>query len=393
MGQTFAEVVMKQWPELSGRIELLTERENDWLVFMENPLQDCLHNREDLETFFNKIGIKDFEVMEHELVAIQNGRNRRKLTMKASEIKIEPTNWLIEDVLLERGVHIIGGDPEIGKSFITTYMGAKLSSGQSCFGVTNDPMKVMYICAEDDLSTTASRLKMNGANLDVCMLYKLDDLTFPSGMHKLQVDIAEEQPKVVFIDVINSFLDDGIDIYKDTSIRKALKPFKNLAEFENIAFVIVTHLKKGSEDKAIYRFNGSLGAVAFARVGFMMAREEDSDERVFSIVKSNLGKKHNYKFHWSWENPQVSFLGITEQKANDIGRQLSAVDECEEDIVMLLEESTTSSLSSNKLKKDIESMGHSLASYNRAIKELKKVNKVSHNKEGGQTYIVLKDVA
>ena len=38
-------------------------------------------------------------------------------------------------------------------------------------------------------------------------------------------------------------------------------------------------------------------------------------------------------------------------------------------------------------------MGHSLASYNRAIKELKKVNKVSHNKEGGQTYIVLKDVA
>ena len=388
--KSLVEVVRELYPELSGELQLLIEREESWLGFIENPLQDTLSNPEEMNRFFLELGVSNFyKGLEPELTDYSKGKERRDLTIRADKVQIKPVEWLIEDVLIKAGVHLLGGDPQVGKSYVTTYLGGTLSSGNTCMGVNGiEPQTIMYLSAEDNLSSIATRLLSNGANLENIYLYDSEGLTFPSGLDKLKIEIAQKKPNVIFIDTLNSFVDDGIDTYKDSSIRKLLKPFKKIAEYNNVCFVFITHLNKSPNPKAIYRFNGSIGSVGFARVGLFMAKEEDSDERIVSIVKTNEGKMKSFKFVWSWDSPDVLFLGETELKANDIGLQQTEPELCSEDIIQELEERENNSMLSTALQVKLKN-DYSKSTYNRAIKLLKSKNLIKHKRVENKVYVVL----
>jgi hypothetical protein len=64
-----------------------------------------------------------------------------------------------------------------------------------------------------------------------------------------------------------------------------------MAEKNGAAVVIIRHLVKATEKKALYRGGASIGIIGVARSGLLVANHpEDENRRVLAPLKSNLGK-------------------------------------------------------------------------------------------------------
>ncbi|MGH7867418.1 MAG: AAA family ATPase, partial [Candidatus Dormibacteraceae bacterium] len=68
-----------------------------------------------------------------------------------------------------------------------------------------------------------------------------------------------------------------------------MAPLANLAERAGVVAVVVRHLNKASGGSPIYRGGGSIGIIGAARVGLLMAKDpQDEERRILAPVKTNL---------------------------------------------------------------------------------------------------------
>jgi hypothetical protein len=74
-------------------------------------------------------------------------------------------------------------------------------------------------------------------------------------------------------------------------VREVLTPLAQVAERTGCAILIIRHLNKGSSDNILYRGSGSIGIIAVARIGLLVAHDPDDEQkRVFATIKNNLSK-------------------------------------------------------------------------------------------------------
>jgi hypothetical protein len=74
-------------------------------------------------------------------------------------------------------------------------------------------------------------------------------------------------------------------------MRRALHELSRLAERRDCAIILLRHLTKGAQSKAIYRGGGSIGIIAAARAGLLVARDPTNDKgRIILVSKSNLSR-------------------------------------------------------------------------------------------------------
>jgi hypothetical protein len=72
-------------------------------------------------------------------------------------------------------------------------------------------------------------------------------------------------------------------------MRRALHQLGKLAERQDCAIILLRHLNKAAQSKAIYRGGGSIGIIASARAGILVARDPAQERvRVVLVTKSNL---------------------------------------------------------------------------------------------------------
>jgi hypothetical protein len=236
------------------------------------------------------------------------------------KVKCLDNDWLWPDYIPLGMLTLIAGDPGVGKSFLTLYMAATVSTGRpwprSPVG-TKTPQsfpkekfaKQIYCGAAKPLAESRSsetipepqsashesgsvlilnnedvpskticpRLAALNANLSKIKLIPLVWHTDKYGNEYasqfnivndiLNLDAAlTEIPdiKLVIIDPLMSFFGYK-DTYRDSHVRASLLPLSALARKFNIAVVCVMHLNKGSSSKIIYRTMGSQAFSAFAR--------------------------------------------------------------------------------------------------------------------------------
>ena len=97
----------------------------------------------------------------------------------------------------------------------------------------------------------------------------------------------------MIVDPIMAFLGEKKQTNSDPSVRRALSPFKTLAEETGAVVIMVRHLNKQVDLRAEYRGGGSHGGfIGLSRFAFIVGNDPD-DEGRFSFVhsKSNLGPK------------------------------------------------------------------------------------------------------
>ena len=311
--------------------------------------------------------------------------------MRLSNVQHKPVAWLWQGRIPLAKLTMLDGDPERGKSCITTDIAARFSAGSPMpDGQHVGQGNVLFIAAEDAVDDTiAPRFRAAEGDPECAFFYPLPrdeetgrvrPLTIPEDLDDIEDRIRDDEIKLVIVDPITAFLSARISTNNDASVRKALTPLKEVAETNGCAFILVRHLNKDSgESKALYRGGGSIAFTGAARSAMVVAEHPDEEGvLVLARVKGNVAKpvpNLTYRLE-SWEGdetvPKVVWLGTTDLTANDLfkktGRsEAPARDEAERIIVEIL---ANGPVPSKELQEEVFSAGVKKATYERARESL-----------------------
>jgi hypothetical protein len=254
--------------------------------------------------------------------------------IRASTLTSRPIEGLWDGRVPLGMLSLFGGDPGLGKSFVTLDLASAVSRGAPApHGDTpDDPGSVILMSAEDDPARViVPRLQAAGA--DLAKIHILESIVISEGIEalpSLRTDMLTIEEAVrgvpdcrlIVVDPVSAYLD-GIDDHKNAPLRGVLSPLKALAERLNVAVVLVTHLAKGGGANAKYRAIGSIAYVGAARAYSLFVRDPDdpTGRRVLMLHgKANLGPPPPglaYVIEDRGDGPGVEWLAETIDKDAD----------------------------------------------------------------------------
>jgi archaellum biogenesis ATPase FlaH len=211
-----------------------------------------------------------------------------------SEVVPEEVNWLWPDWIALGHLHVIAGDPDVGKSFMSCALAAIVSTGESWpDGSSNDTRgDVFMLVGEDDLGhTVRPRLDKHGA--DASRIHAFDSRgILRNGMGDFR-EALDRHPdtKLIIVDTLNDFVEIG-DGNNNQDARDALGDVLKIARERNVAIVLITHTPKRDgkiSRRAIDSVLGARSLCAMPRFVYALAKStEHEDLRIIVPIKANL---------------------------------------------------------------------------------------------------------
>jgi len=240
----------------------------------------------------------------HELVKAAETKTdpvKALLGKRLSDYQPERVSFLWEGRIPRGKITIIDGDPGDGKSVLTTYIAACVSTGRRFpDGASCEMGGVVMLNAEDGLSDTI-RPRIDAAGGDATKVLPLAFLpdengaerpfAIPDDLPLLERAIEAVGASLVVVDPLMAFLPEKVSAHKDQDVRRALAPLSALAERTGAAILVIRHLNKAAGTNPLYRGGGSIGIIGAARSSLIVARDpEDEDVRIFAPLKQNLSR-------------------------------------------------------------------------------------------------------
>jgi hypothetical protein len=190
------------------------------------------------------------------------------------------------------------GDPGLGKSLLALNIAARVSAGTPWpDGGVAPQGDVVILSAEDDVADTIyPRAELMGADLKRLHAFQaIRDATGERGVDlsrdvaRIEQVVAAKSASLVVIDPIDSYLGGQVDSHKNASVRRVLAPLAALGMKTRVTFLVVMHLNKAEDHRALYRALGSIGYVAAARSVLAVGPDpDDAGRRIMVSAKSNL---------------------------------------------------------------------------------------------------------
>jgi hypothetical protein len=216
--------------------------------------------------------------------------------VRLADVRPEPLAWLWPGRIPAGKLTLLDGDPGLGKSMITIDLAARLSTARPLPDgpAPAAPVRTMFFPAEDGVADTLRpRLAAAGADVDqVLVVTPAGGRPFrlPRDLPALERWVRDERVGLVVLDPLVAFLSRRVTIAGDQSIRRVLGRLAGVAARTGAAVVLIRHLNKSTAQKALYRGGGSIGIIASARAGLLVARDPDDPGRcVLTTTKANLG--------------------------------------------------------------------------------------------------------
>ncbi|MEU8371437.1 AAA family ATPase [Micromonospora tulbaghiae] len=234
----------------------------------------------------------------------ESATTRAKL-VRLSTVKRERIDWLWPGYIARGKLHVIDGDPGLGKSTATADLAARVTTGKpwpdgqpGCA-----PSGVVLLSAEDGLGDTIRpRLEAAGADLD--RVVALTGITtvdletgemyermpaLPGDIGRIREAIQQVGAALVIIDPLMAYLGGDVNSHRDQDVRRALAPLAKMGEDTGAAIELIRHNNKGGGNNALYRGGGSIGIIGAARLGFTFARDPEDEHRVIvACTKANI---------------------------------------------------------------------------------------------------------
>jgi RecA-family ATPase len=206
-----------------------------------------------------------------------------------SEIQPEQVEWLWPRRIPKGKITVLDGDPDNGKSVLTTDLAARVTAGLAFpDGTPTEAAGAVIVSAEDGASDTIRpRFDAAGGDPNRALLLGNDEpFAIPADIPKLERAVRQVKAAM---DPIMAFLSGDVNSNRDQDVRRALTPLKRMAERTGAAVILVRHLNKSQGGNPLYRGGGSIGIIGAARSGMVVGPHPDSDDlRVLAGQKNNL---------------------------------------------------------------------------------------------------------
>lgn len=220
---------------------------------------------------------------------------KEKIYKSYADYDVKGVEWLWYPYIPKNMVTIIQGDPKCGKTYMLLDIISRITKGdKKPFSEERFEIGNVILQNDDDPIdyTLVKRLEQQGADRSkVFIVDESNEQLYFNDLSRLEKTIEKVKPSLIVFDPIQSFLGD-VNINSIVDVRNALAPLKDIAEKYNCAIVLVQHLKKGFESKAIYKGVGSIDIIGFARSTIMIMKDPSNKEvRLFVPTSSNVVKE------------------------------------------------------------------------------------------------------
>ena len=216
------------------------------------------------------------------------------------DVRRETVSWLWRNRIPFGKVTLLDGDPGQGKTTLALAIAAALTRGYKLPGndAPLEPAGVVVVILEDGLGDTI-RPRLEAVGADLTKVWALTEvptdegprpITLPDDICVLERAVEFMGAKLVIIDPLMGVLSGKLDSYRDQDVRRALTPLARFAERTEVAVLLNRHFTKLPGGNPLYRGSGSIGIIAAARSGLLIAPDPDDPSlRVLASTKSNLG--------------------------------------------------------------------------------------------------------
>ena len=207
----------------------------------------------------------------------------------------------------------------------------------ACNAATIPPAGVVLLQAEDNLAEiVVPRLRALGADMDRIKLFDKKQfveqpLVLPDDLPLLETAAGDVRAKLVVIDPLTAFL--GGNANSDMSVRRAFGPLAAFAERNDLAVVVVRHLRKSGARNPLYGGMGSIGIIAAVRAGLLVGPDPGSGDKyrhVLAQSKGNLSDATSLVYRTVKGVDgivTVEWLGPSKHTAADLAAANAAADE------------------------------------------------------------------
>lgn len=243
--------------------------------------------------------------------ALEPCGDSQPIIKELADVEPLPINWFWFNRIPLGMLTLVLGDSGLGKSFLTLYMAAKVSTGGTWpdgDGIADNsaPLgSVVILSAEDDLAHVI-RPRLDSLSADVDKIKAVEGVRVKDEEGReneeyfnLQHHIPALQKavrsckdcKLLIVDPLSAYLGGKIDSHKDSDVRSVLAPLVELAEEKQIAIIGVMHLNKNTTGKVVYRAMGSIAFTAAARTVWLVStdpNDPDSRRRLLTPAKHNI---------------------------------------------------------------------------------------------------------
>jgi len=220
------------------------------------------------------------------------------VVVRLADVAAEPVSFIWPGHLARKKLHVLAGDPGLGKTHIALDSAARMTRGAAWpDGGLAPHGDVLLLTAEDNLADTI-RPRLDACQADVSHVHALTMIKHVRGPERM-FSLAEDLPRLeqaidahralfVVIDPVSAYLP-KVDTFKDNDVRSVLAPLAQLADRKGVAVQCIMHLGKSTQRPAMYRVIGSIAFVAAARIVHAVAAHPDDDtKRVLVPVKANI---------------------------------------------------------------------------------------------------------
>lgn len=250
---------------------------------------------------------------------------------RASELKMEPVQWLWPKVVAAGKITLLLGEPGQGKSMLAAALAARVSTGSTWpqsdgRGLQGD---AVLIAPEDDPGDTLTpRLIAAGADLDRIHFQHLaagQDLV--SALHDLDQRLPElGNVRLLIVDPITACLGRH-DLNRAGDMRRVLMPVTEWAQRTGIAVVLISHMNKAAGRNPLGRILGSQTFAAVARAVFLICPDPgNADRRLMLPVKDNIGVNREGIAFRITQHTLAEGLRAPRAVFDDIGVTITAAD-------------------------------------------------------------------
>ncbi|MGH7794106.1 MAG: AAA family ATPase [Candidatus Binatia bacterium] len=221
------------------------------------------------------------------------GSIKKSLIETMNNIEEEEIDFLWDKRIPRAKTTLFDGDPGVGKSYAALAIATALSNGHA-LPYDRDPeapLRSLIISAEDGPADTIKpRLRKLGADMDMIAIPNRDMGFTPNGINANLIDrmLVEFPAALVILDPVIAFAK-GCNTDRASDVRGMLGPLAVVAEKHRAALLLIRHLNKSTQSKALYRGQGSVDFAAICRSAFVFAQDGDNRERrLMAHAKSSL---------------------------------------------------------------------------------------------------------
>ena len=191
---------------------------------------------------------------------------------------LEPTRFIVSS-LIPSGLHILGGAPKIGKSWLMLWLCLKVAKGENLWNYQTKRGTTLYLCLEDSFERIQSRLMdiTDEAPANIHFAIMADELN--EGLPEQIENFLAQHPdtNLMVIDTLQNIRGEYNSSNPYANDYRELTVLRQIASRHRIAILCVHHLRKMKDVDPMNMLSGTTGLSGVVDTVFILDREKRTE--------------------------------------------------------------------------------------------------------------------